>query len=359
MNLKQASSLIPALIEAGVSVEMQSSPGVGKSETVEQIVDALSVRDSEPWGLAKCFLATMTPSDLMGYMMPETRTYDGQDVRVSAFTMPPWMLTTEGKPVTAYRRGILFLDEYGQGEADTKRASAELLLNHRLGQWALPKGWGVVAASNRSSDRSGVTKSFDFIINRRALINVEADLNSWIEWANKHDVLALTIAFAAQNPAIVFTNKVPDKQEPWCTPRSLVMADRVIRQLSLGGKDALNSPETNELVSGIIGHAAAGQFFAFVRLEQEMPKFDDIVANPSKVKVPTAPDAQMLIAYSLAHRVDDKSVDPVTTYIDRFPKEFGVTFVKAATKRNYKLITMPSFRKWCSDNSALMAAMNN
>mgnify|MGYP003344633070 CR=1 FL=1 len=44
-------------------------------------------------------------------------------------------------------------------------------------------------------------------------------------------------------------------------------------------------------------------------------------------------------------------------YMNRFPKEFGVTFVKAATARDYKLINTPAFKKWCSDNSSLMAAL--
>ena len=43
--------------------------------------------------------------------------------------MPLWMVTQTGKPdMGIQKRGIIFLDEYGQGEADTKRASAELLL---------------------------------------------------------------------------------------------------------------------------------------------------------------------------------------------------------------------------------------
>jgi hypothetical protein len=265
------------------------------------------------------------------------------------------MLTRDGKPVTAYKRGILFLDEYGQGDADVKRASAELLLNRRLGPHKLPDGWVVVAASNRDKDRSGVTKSFDFVINRRCEIDIQPDLQAWTEWANTSGVMPLTIAFANQNPHIVFSDTVPEKQGPWCTPRSLVMADRILSIMTADNE--LPDASASELVAGVIGAAAVAQYFSFVALEREMPKFEDIVASPDKVRVPDRPDAQMLVCYSLAHRVEDDTIAPVVQYIDRFPKEFGVTFVKAATQRNYKLITTPAFRKWCSDNSALMAAV--
>ena len=356
MNLKQAKQHLPVLFDAGVSVELRSSPGVGKSETIEQLVADLSARDGVEWGFQVLMLATQTPSDLLGYMMPETRDFNGKQVRVSDWTLPPWMLTRDGKPVTEYKRGILFLDEYGQGDADVKRASAELLLNKRLGPHRLPEGWAVVAASNRDKDRSGVTKSFDFVINRRCEIDIQPDLASWTEWAVTSEVMPLTIAFANQNPHIVFSETVPEKQGPWCTPRSLVMADRILKRMT-ADNDLPEIGEAGELINGVIGAAASAQYFSFVQLEREMPKFEDIIAKPSTVKVPERPDAQMLVCYNLAHRVTDQTVAPVIEYVDRMPKEFGVTFVKAATQRNYKLIATPAFRQWCSENSALMAAV--
>jgi hypothetical protein len=113
-----------------------------------------------------------------------------------------------------------------------------------------------------------------------------------------------------------------------------------------------------EDVSGTIGAAAAAQYFAFVRLEREMPKFEDIVAKPTVVNVPDRPDAQMLVCYNLAHRIDETTADAVVQYMERFDKEMGVIFIKAATQRNYKLLSTPSFRKWCSTNASIMAAVN-
>ena len=88
-----------------------------------------------------------------------------------------------------------------------------------------------------------------------------------------------------------------------------------------------------------------------------MPKFEKIVSEPDKVKVPDKPDALMLIAYNLAHRVDDKTIAPVIKYMERMPKEFAVTFMKAAVNRKSSIVATPPVQKWALENASLMAAI--
>lgn len=349
-------------IDAGISVELESVPGIGKSDFVHQLVAKLSARDGEEWGFSKCFLATQQPTDLIGLQFKGMREWEGgEQVAVSDPTVPLWQITQTGKPTWMYKRGILFLDEYGQGEPDTKRASAELLLNKQLGPWKLGgakynAGWGVIAASNRAKDRSGVTKSFDFIINRRNLYSVTPSVEAWTDWANANGVTPLTIAFANQNPSIVFSDEVPEKQGPWCSPRSLCMMDNKmkVKQARLGHFP--DDAKTIEGAMGLIG-ATAAQYFAFVRLEKEMPKFETIIKDPMGAKVPTKPDAMMLIVFNLAHRVSAQTLKPVIQYIERMNKEFAVTFAKAACKRNHALVLDPAMRQWSASNASLMAAL--
>jgi len=349
-------------LDAGISIQLKSAPGRGKSEFVEQLVKKLSERDGFEWGLSKLFLATQQVPDLMGYLFKGERDFgDGKLITVSEPTLPLWQITEGGQPTWRYKRGILFLDEYGQAEADTKRVSAELFLNKRLGPWVLGgenrNGWGVIAASNRASDRSGVTKEFDFVINRRGEYDISDDIVSWEKWAVAHGVSPLTIAFAVQNPQIIFQDGVPEKQGAWCTPRSLVMLDRKMKVKQARTGVFPDDAKTVESAMGLIG-AGAAQFFAFVRLEREMPKFETIVANPMGVKLPLKPDAQMLVIYNLAHRVTAQTLKPVIEYIERMPKEFAATFAKAACTRNNDLVIDPAMRAWSSQNASLMAALS-
>lgn len=358
MKLSEIKDQVIDAIDAGIAVQLVSPPGIGKSEFVEDLIKELSVRDGKEWGSSTMFLATQTPPDLIGYLFKAERKFgDGSTRSVTDPTMPLWLFTRQGKPVFEHERGILFLDEYGQGEADVKRASAELLLNRRIGPWELPRGWGVIAASNRAADRSGVTKEFDFVINRRMEIEITPDVNAWTDWALTRNISPLVVAFANQNSGVVFDGKVPEKQGPWCTPRSLVMADRLLSVKSKRGGQLPSDPTTMEAISGIIGAPAAAQLFAFVKLQQELPKYETIVAKPDDAKVPTKPDAQMLVCYYLAHRVSKDDATPIIKYIDRFPKEFAVTFVKAACKRDHSIVTVPGFQKWAQANASLMASI--
>jgi hypothetical protein len=309
-------------------------------------------------------LATYTPSDLLGYMVPtRTKNPDGTDLLASTFTTPPWMMTSPtkdypfGRHINTYKRGLVFLDEFGQADGDTKKSAAPLLLSGRCGPHQLHKGIAVIAASNGKNDRSGVTKDFDFVINRTCEINISDDLASWLDWAAVHDVSTIAMAFASQNPQVVFAETVPKEQGPWTTPRSLVIADNILKGAAAdnGGKMP-DDPATVEQIQGIMG-AGCSQLFAFIKLDREMPKYEEIVKNPSGVKVPSKPDAQMLVCYQLAHQITLKDAAAVVEYMERLPKEFSVTFATTACRRQPTLVTTPAFSKWVKENSSLMAAI--
>lgn len=361
MNLTEIAKVLPALLDSGVAVELVSAPGRGKSELIDQTHAKLNKRDHDKggWGLAKMFLATQTPPDLIGFVFKGEMEHDGKKIATSEPTLPAWMITQDGKPVWEYPRGILFLDEFGQGQADVKAAAAELLLNGRIGRHQLPKGWSVVAASNRSSDRSAVTKSLDFVINRRVELTVDDDLQSWENWAFDAKIEPLFISFANTNPQVVFDDKVPEKQGPWCTPRSLVLLSRMLDQLRDDQGRIPTDKAAVEIATGMIGKAAAAALFAHVKLGHEMPSIDDIIKNPTKTKVPTKPDACMLVSYNLAARVDDKNAEPVITYMERMNKEFAVSFAKAACRRHPQLVFHKSFTAWSDKNASLMTALTD
>jgi len=361
MKFIELQTYVPKLLNCGTAIHLFSSPGRGKSTFMKDLIRYLSNRDGFEWGLSIAFLATYTPTDMVGLLFKGQREWCGETVAVSDPTLPPWMITTEGKPTWAYKRGILFLDEYGQGESDVKRAARELKLNKRLGPWTLggpnTDGWSVVAASNYTTDRSGVTKSFDFDINSEIQINVTDDLESWMIWADRNNVSHVTKHFVSQHPDIVFSKGVPEKQGPWCTPRSAVKNDRMLAALADDTGAFPDDAQALELSSGIIGQAAAEQFFISVRLDREAPKYEEIVAAPMKAKLPTKLDAQMLTAHKLAHELKAQDADAVVTYVGRMPKEFGVTFARAACLRDTRLIMAPAFREWTKNNASLMAAL--
>jgi len=365
-----------AFIDAGIAVVVESPPGRGKSTFMEDLIQYFTHRDGYTWGYQAMFMATQTPTEMQGYQFKGERWWDDngklvkpgtKGVEATAVTepsLPPWMLSNEGKPIWAYRRGILALEEYGQGEADVKRATAQLLLKGELGPFRIPgfqtgDGWGIVALTNGSGDRSGVTKNFDFVINRVAWIRLTDDIVGTETALIKRNVLPALVAFAHQHPEVVLSPGVPEKQGPWMTPRTLEMTSKFLTQWrKVNGEDKVpTTGVTMEAMAAMIGHEAAMSVLNFIRLDQEMPTIEQIVAAPDTCAIPDSLDARYLICYSLAHRVTEKNAEKVLIYVDRLGKEFSVTFAKAACGRLPMLALTPSFTTWAKGNSSLMALM--
>lgn len=360
MKLNTVISRIPGWYAARKSVYLKSAPGRGKTETLSQAPAILSRALGKNIGLVIVNGPLLTPADSIGYLVPKkAEGIDGQVHMESVYTDPFWFRTKEGKRLDEYDGGIIVVDEADKMDVDVKKVIGEAALSGRLGPHELPDGWVVWMAGNRQKDRSGSTKELDHLINRRMEVDITDDIESWNDWANKNGVPPLYRAFANQNPHIVFSDGVPEKQGPWCTPRSLVEAARYHNVLPKDGDMMADDEYTLEEIAGMIGEAAAAQLFAFVKLEREMPRYEDIIAAPQKVKVPSKPDAAMLVCYNLAHRVSVADVGPVVEYIDRLPKEFGVTFGKAAVARDQKLITTPAMIGWVKANASLMAQIGN
>ena len=355
MNLKEAKNLVKTLyrrqLETGerFSVEFESGPGLGKSEGLAQVAQELS-QGPEKGGIGKevgfrpFFLSTLEQPDVRGFGIPGT---DKSGKAIMHFTEAPWA-PREGDP----EHGLLSLDEFRQSSHDVQKPAAELLLNGKVGDTELPLSWMVVAASNREKDRSGVQRELAFISNRRMLIKITPDLESWVEWAEVRDVHWAAIAYAKANPGDVFSEDVPEKSGPFCTPRSLVKMSYLIDQMPM--------KLFTEASAGLIGEGVAAKFVAFLRVVEQLPKFEDIVKDPKKCKLPDAdrPDAQYAVMQMIAHRVDEDSAKPGFEYLTRMSKEFQVAGLKATLRRCPGIVQSKEFAGWLRENKALIMNAN-
>jgi hypothetical protein len=363
LTLAQIAKEAPRLIQAGASVELRGPPGCGKSDVVEQITNDMAKRTGKPWGFAVLNASTALPITVPGFPLFSQKNERG--VRVTEHTEPVWMTCRDGKSVHDYEHGILLIDEISSAEGDIKKQLAELQLSGRAGNHQLPGfgkgGWSVWATGNRTSDRSGVTKDFDFRINRRVEIHIRQDIEALIDhWAGI-GVHPMTMAFYQQNPQIVLHDSVPDTQGPWATPRSAVLADKLMRAYAdpTNPDQIIYSPVLMALMAGYLGDGAANQLAAFLKMANAAVQFKDIIADPLNCPLPEKPDMQMLTCYMCASRVDIKNVDAIVKYISRLPEEFAVLFVKSALKHDQQIINTKAVIDWCAKNATLMGVVVN
>lgn len=367
MILSQLEKYVTADIEAGNSVVLISSSGRGKSDFCDALYEKYRATSGLNWGFQSMFLATQTPPDLIGYQFKGEGVADGITFAKSEASIPLWMLSTEGKPAWCYDRFFLVLDEYGQGEADVKRASAELLLKGRIGAWSLPP-YSVRIACTNTGSRYGVTKDFDFVINRRSQYTITDDIESWLAWADKPythmgqkwDNSALIKAFAKQNISVIFEEE-PKQQGPWCTPRALCGVDRFLQVIERqhGGKLPLRDDGIAEGVAAKIGVPAAGALCGWLQFRVELPQYEQVRDNPAETPVPSKPDLQMLMAYELASRTKKEDLAKIIHYVQRMPKDLAITYAVSLVRRDKTVILDPALAAWVQKNATLLALIQS
>lgn len=388
------------------SIELVSGPGLGKSSIVRQIAAQLSISLKEDVGLIVEMLANFDVPDIRGYQIP-MKGADGTPIAV--FTRPSFFPHPENRGMVIFRNGkelseeearqapvprygIVFLDEFGQCDADVQKVAAELLLARRVGTFQLPEGWRVMAASNRIGDRAGVSRMLTHVENRRLRIEITPDVDVWVTWALKNGMHPLAIKWAEDNPGIVFAEKVPDKSGPFVTPRSLAACDAELRNygealglnpsLLPGAIDDSLTPEragasynmanikrdnrvATEIATGLLGEGAAAQFLASARLVMALPPLSEIIANPKKVPVPERTDVKLLAAGLISYHMNAKNVGPLLTYLERFGKEFQIMVIRRVNVRDLGLPeservgNTAEFANWLVANSGLLIAINS
>lgn len=365
MKLNELNIALEASWRAKQSVELIGAPGIGKTHSVFAWGEYMSRRLGEPFGICDEHLSTMESIDLRG--IPHKVEVDGRMMTV--FSSPPIFPSVEKFPAGIPRYGVLFLDELRQAPHDVQKPAARVLDEGRMGDFSLSDygHWTVIAASNRMKDKSGVNKEMAFIQNRKCVISIEPDMESWVTWADNHDIHPLFVAFAKAHPALVFRDSVPKEDGAFCSPRTLHRLNNVMVELgSILPDDAglhhglpLQSTQAVEIAAGLIGEATAATFMGFIRMADELTTFEQIISDPLGAKVPSTDRADALYAISTtcSYRVTEDTAVPVFKYLNRLPSEFCISALRTAIKKQPAITSNSEFTAWIRENSKLLIAV--
>ena len=361
MKLDELEARIPALYLAacadGGAVPYITGPvGIGKTSTIKPFPKLMKrVDPAGNYGLVILNGATLNVATIGGFLQfgPD---YKGSPT--SKFSLPFWMFTPEGKHLSEYDGGIIFIDEADKMMPDESKTVGEAALSKVWFTHLLPPGWVVFFAGNRMTDRSGSHKQFDHLINRRREIPIRADVEAWVIWAERAGLLPEVITFGKDNPTLLFQDK-PEVQGPWCTPRSLHQAEIHLRALmeTFAMEKIPTDPLTEEELAGGIGSGAAAQLIKTIREGQELPSYESVIANPAKATVPVKPDLKRLMAYKMAGWLKNSDMEKVLTYISRFEAEFQVIFARLAINKDFSRTFDDHMGAWCDKHASLIAVI--
>lgn len=307
-------TLLTSTMSRRMPVLITGAPGVGKSDIVAQAAQAINA------DLILSHPAVADPTDAKG--LPWV--VDGR-----ADFLPFGELD---RAIKAERPTVWFLDDLGQASPAVQASYMQLLLARRVNGHALSEHVTFVAATNRRTDRAGVTGILEPVKSRfGTIVELEPHLEDWCGWALDHDIAPMVIAFIRFQPDLLCKFSASNDLTNSPIPRTWSHVSRLL---------ALTLPPQVETaaIAGAVGLGAGTEFLAFLRLYNELPNIDLILQDPHAVPIPTQPAILYALASALAHRADEKNFANIAKFVSRMVDaghgEFGVLTVRDAIRRN-------------------------
>lgn len=250
-----------------LSVMIWGAPGIGKSSIVSAVARDAGI------GCIDLRLSQLAPTDLRGLPVAE----EG----LSRW-LPPEFLPRDG-------RGILFLDEINMAPPVMQGVAQQLILDRRVGSYAVPDGWHIWAAGNRKEDRASVFDMPAPLANRFIHFEVSVHLPSFRAYALRAGIHEQVIAFTAFRSELL--HKVDARRPAWPSPRSWEFASR----LHGAGLD----------VAPAVGEGPAAEFSAFVALYRDLHDVEKILSGAERPAFPKEPSARYALVLALLARGRD------------------------------------------------------
>jgi hypothetical protein len=260
-------------------------PGVGKSELVASLADELG---------GHCIdlrLGQMEPTDLRG--IPFYNKESGKMEWAQPVELPTEEMAKD------YPIVVLFLDEMNVAAPAVQAAAYQLILNHRLGTYTLPKNVVIVAAGNRESDKGVSFRMPMPLANRFVHLEVRADYDSWNEWAvqnREHKDVVGYIGFAKQD---LMDFNPRSASRAFATPRSWHFVSQFLHD-----EDATDA-ELSDLIAGTIGDGLAIKFMAHRKVASKMPNPSEILAGKVKTLDVKEVSAMYSLTVSMCYELQD------------------------------------------------------
>lgn len=255
MNIVQAKEVIKIARDSNDTVLMQGKHGIGKSTIVQQYCN------ENDYHLEELFLSNQEVGDLIGH--PTTEIVNG--VSIQFWSVPVWLHRMQ----EAHKQGkhcVLHLDELNRAEPDVLQCALQLVLEGKIHEHSLPVLNGqktfIVASTNPAFDDYDVRELDPALEDRFLVINVEADLGVFVDYAKENNLNKLIIEFLEFNPEFLhYTSKT----FRGATPRSWAKFSQY-----LDGLHELDDSTRFEVIQGKIGYDAAVEFSIFLESAEKI-----------------------------------------------------------------------------------------
>jgi hypothetical protein len=332
MKAEDISKSLDRLIESQIPVFVWGSPGIGKSSIIKQIAIKKELE------FVDLRLSLLDPTDLKG--IP----FFDKDNHEAVWASPNFL------PKNPESKGILFLDEINTAPPSVQASAYQLVLDRKVGDYELPKGWSIVAAGNHESDRGVVYRMPPPLANRFVHLSMEVSFEDWKGWAYGAGIDSSVIAFLHYDSEKLFDFDPSKNQKSFPTPRSWEYVNRIL-------KSGIEQGLLMDIISGAVGVQSATAFMSFRKVMHRLPSIEKLL-NGEEVEVEH--DSQVLFAL-IAGVISNIRGDSTKVKIDNalkfsltLPKEFSVMLVKDMQQNQVDVESSMVWEDWVEEFAYLL-----
>lgn len=321
--------------------------------TMLEMIDTLGVRKHRPlafWGpsgigKSEGIAQSATEHDaiLVDVRLSQYESVDLRgipDVQVGTTVWnAPATLPFKGNPKFSEDRQpiFLFLDEINAAEPSTAAVAYQLVNDRRVGEHELMNNVVMLAAGNREQDR-GVTNRFPApLANRMTHAELMPDIKSWSTWAGKANKPAALIGFLNFRPELLHTFDPNKPVKTFATPRTWNFVAEDMEDTTMSEKARAAA------MSGSVGEGPAIELMGFIEIMKSIVPIEQIIANPTGVKVEERLDLQWAMATHVAGHMAKDNADALHQFLARLEPEMCVMAWTLAINRDEDITDTNAF----------------
>ncbi len=341
-----------AIINSGVpirtmpSVMLWGPPGVGKSQAIRQLAKEIEESTGKKSVVTDVRLLLFNPIDLRG--IPTANA----DKTLAVWLKPQIFQMDPSDDII----NILFLDEISAAPQSVQAAAYQITLDRIVGEHKLPENCIVIAAGNRTTDKSVAFKMPKALANRLLHIEVDGSFKAWKQWAIRSGINETVIGFLSFRQDYLMGFDAANDDLAFATPRSWEMVSNLLNNVS-GDVDKMYS-----LISGLVGKGVATEFRTWSKVYSQLPDIKDIFDG----KMPTVPKStdamyalvSSMTSYAREHKSELSRIANSIDYANRLPADFSTVLMKdyMYIEKGFKetLLKIPEFSKWLSSKGKLL-----
>ena len=295
-------------------------PGIGKSDIVHQIGEYMDAH------VIDVRLSLWEPTDIKG--IPYYAANDNTMKWAPPVELPSKEFAKKHKAI------ILFLDEMNSAAPAVQAAAYQLILNRKVGTYALPDNVYIVAAGNREADKGVTYRMPAPLANRFVHLELAVDFDDWFQWAVDNNIHKDVVGYLTFSKKDLYDFDPKSPSRSFATPRSWSFVSELL-------EDELDEETTTDLVSGAVGEGLAIKFVAHRKVAAQMPNPTDILSGKVKELKTKEISAMYSLTVSLCYELKeasdkgdkkfDNKVDKFLRFMmDNFETELVVMGIKLA-----------------------------